>query len=73
MQNIKEVFELVGKRKFIETYTTLNPDSGVQNRMSGKGTNAKDKRTEPKPEEMVQIKAGLKKLAADLKKAADIL
>jgi hypothetical protein len=60
MEELKNLFEFLGKRKFIETFSTLDADGGIQNRISGKGTNPRDKKTQPSPEEVVELKKAWK-------------
>lgn len=69
MQGLKEIFELVKKRNFIEKYTAIHPGNGIQNRISGRGSNDRDKRVQCTEEEMKLIKAGLKSFIEDLQKA----
>lgn len=73
MQNLKELFDLIGKRKFIENYTTINPTGGIQSRISGKGTNEKDKKTEPSEAETAEIKAGLQEMVKDMNQVIEKL
>lgn len=59
MDNLTDLFKYITKVNFIGDFTDINPKNGIQNRLIGKGTNAKDKRTKPSEEEMAKIKAGL--------------
>lgn len=65
--NLKQFLEFVKQQKFIEHYAGINYRSGISHRLSGNGTNAKDKKKELTEEDKTAIKAGLKQFINDAK------
>jgi len=59
MESLLKLFKYLNRRKFLIEICNLNPDAGLNHRLSLKGTNGLDKKTEPLPEEKAAIKAGL--------------
>ncbi len=71
MHNLKDLFEYIGKRKFLQNYTDIPSENGIQGRLNGKGTSPKSKKTQPTPEELSKIKAGLQKMVKDMNKVIE--
>lgn len=61
MKNIKDLFEVLKARKFLEGFTDININGGVRHRLAGRGTNEKDKVNELRDDERAEIKKGWKK------------
>lgn len=70
MQELKDVFQFVSLRTFIERKTNLKYASNLASHMVGKPATKKDTRTEPTPDELIEINKGLIELANDIKRVA---
>ncbi len=73
MQDLKSFFRKVKKKIFIDEETALMSNSGVLNRIAGRGTNENDKRTEPTPKEMLSIINGIENFGRKCLKLAKLL
>lgn len=70
MQELKHVFEFVSLRKLIQKRTNLKYASNLASHIMGKAATKKDTRTEPTPDELIEINKGLIELAEDIKRVA---
>lgn len=59
MEKLLTLFEFFNRRKFLIEICGLNPNGGLNHRLSLKGTNSSDKRNKPDKEELIKIVAGL--------------
>lgn len=59
MEKLLTLFEFFNRRKFLIEICGLNPNGGLNHRLSLKGTNSSDKRNQPTEDERAKIKAGL--------------
>lgn len=73
MQVLNDLFQFFNRRKFLIEVCGLNPDSGLNHRLAGKGTNILDKKTGPTPEEKAAIKAGLEVMKQKIDEAINTL
>lgn len=73
MDKLKELFKLLNRRQFLITKCWLDPDGGINHRLLGKGTNAKDKKTDLTETDKEKIKAGLGRLVEDINNVIEIL
>lgn len=62
MKDLKQLFDIIKKTKFIENYTDIPKTNGILSRVMGTGTNKNDKKTQPDPNEMKKIKNGVLEL-----------
>jgi len=73
MQNLNDVFDVVKRKTFLIDYAGIKPESGINHRFTGKGTNEKDKKTGLTDDDKSKIKVGLEKLEGDIKKVRETL
>lgn len=71
--SLSELFEVIQRRFFLINYAKINPNSGINHRFTGRGTNEKDKKTGLTEDDKAGIKAGLISLVEDINNVIEIL
>ncbi|HTD99650.1 MAG TPA: 5-(carboxyamino)imidazole ribonucleotide mutase [Mucilaginibacter sp.] len=66
MNPFEKIFDLFNVKYFLKNYAQLNPNGGIRHRITGKGTNTKDKKLGLTEEDNKAIINGLKIVANEL-------
>lgn len=73
MEQLKQLFKLLNRNNFFIDKCNINPRSGINNYLNGKGTSRFSKKKELDAEDKAKIKAGLILLIEDIQQVIEIL